>query len=300
MLQVQNIFFLFLLFLHVNANSQSNTWQRLFNGIGNSSDNGRGICETSDKKILVTGFVQSDKAIVLKLNSLGDTIWTKYFDGVRGDFILPTKNGGCIITGQAPLVYTLRLDSNGNSIWFKSYTGSTNILPMDFRQTADGGFIICGYQGSQIPNASYFLKLDSLGNRVFQKYFYSTFTRNFLSASEKMNGNFILSGLKQSCEVCNSNPFIIELNNNGDSLLEKSYNLFADFKKIYSFQSGYIIGGSILDSPFINVNAFIMRTDFQGIIVFKKNIPYNNREDLKDLKIINNNRYIIACDNRYS
>lgn len=84
------LFIFFLISNNIISNAQpSITWQRLYNGPSNTHDNGRGICETANGNIYLTGFFPSPKAVVLKLKPNGDTLWTKYFDNIRGDFILP-------------------------------------------------------------------------------------------------------------------------------------------------------------------------------------------------------------------
>jgi len=284
-------------FFNSEVKAQSLTWQRTYNGeFFNSSDFGRGNCTTPNGNIYVTGFELSAlgvRAVVLKLKPNGDTIWTKYFNGFRGVLITSTDNEGCVITGESSSIYIMKLDSNGNMIWGKSY-GMPGTRPSDMIMTNDGGFAISGYR-SVLPSPAYILKLDSLGELKWQKYFYAGDTKYFNSLSQKSNGNYIISGYKYECEYCNGYPILLELNNSGDSLWEKKYNLFAEFKKIYSGENGYLIGGTILDSPFVNVNAFIMKTSLDGKINFRKIIKYDNREDLKDIKIRNNN-YVITCE----
>lgn len=273
------------------------TWQRLYNGQSNTSDNGRGLCESTNGDIFLTGYVLLDRAIVLKLKPNGDTIWTKYFDGIRGDQIISTNDGGCIITGvSSSLLYTMKLDSDGNSVWFKSYANTNSIITTDMIKTMDGGFTICGYQTSVLPAPAFVITLDSLGTMKWQKFFNAGYIKAFYSITETEEFNFVISGLKYECEVCNGYPLLLKLNNTGDSLWEKKYNLFADFKKIYSIEDGYLIGGTILDSPYVFSNTFIMRTNLNGDLIFRKNLIYNNREDLKDMKILNDNKYILACD----
>ena len=278
---------------------QPMTWQKLYNGqFYNSSDNGRGLCETTNSNIYLTGWEVSEvgiRAEVFKLNPSGDTIWARYFNGIRGFFILPTSEGGCIITGEASFMYTLKLDSNGNTIWFKTYENSSTI-PNDFIKTSDGGFAIVGYQVGNLTTRAYVLKLDSLGEIQWQKYFYAGNIKYFNSICENPKGNYIISGGKYACELCNGYSLLLKLNNAGDSLWENTYNLFAEFKKIYPTKNGYLIGGTILDSPYVYANSFIMRTSLEGDIYFRKSINYLNREDMKDMKIINENKYIIACD----
>lgn len=278
------------------GNSQAITWQKLYNGqFYNSSDNGRGVCETTRENIFVTGFEISQLGIrgtVLKLKPNGDTLWVKYFDEFKGSFILSSSDEGCIVAGENASL--TKLDSNGEDSW--QTNGISGAITTDFERASNGDYVICGYISTVISSPAFVERINSNGNLKWQKIFYAGNIKVFNSISETKDSNLIVCGYKYDCELCNGYPLLLELNNSGDSLWEKRYNLFADFKKIYSVETGYLIGGTILDSPFVYSNAFILNTNLNGEIIFRKNIKYNNREDFKDMRIVNKNRYVIACD----
>ncbi len=81
---MKKIFFVIGVFLNIYsfAYCQTRTCQRLYNGqYYNSSDNGRGLCETTNGNMYLTAREVSQAGIrteVLKLKPSGDTIWVKF------------------------------------------------------------------------------------------------------------------------------------------------------------------------------------------------------------------------------
>ena len=121
---------------------------------------------------------------VLKLNSEGAVSWQKGYDnGQWEEFhaLQTTSDGGFILagfTGSSALTsgndrdaWILKLDSNGNIQWQKTYGGNYDERVFSIRQTADAGYIAAGLTnsfgveepGSENYNA-WVLKLDENGD----------------------------------------------------------------------------------------------------------------------------------------
>ncbi|HRD19717.1 MAG TPA: hypothetical protein PK584_01490, partial [Fervidobacterium sp.] len=83
-----------------------------------------------------------------------------------------TTDGGYIIAGYTWSfgagwydVYILKLDSNENLVWQKTFGGNSRDEAYSIQQTTDGGYIVAGYTysfGAGWEDA-YILKLDSNG-----------------------------------------------------------------------------------------------------------------------------------------
>ncbi|MFC2042074.1 M24 family metallopeptidase [Chloroflexota bacterium] len=151
---------LFLLFLGVmtlpasSALAQSPTfWAKTYGGA--DSENPRCIEQTSDGGYIVAGYTESfgagDEDIwVIKLASNGDVEWQKTYGGSdveRARSIQQTTDGGYIVAGYTMSFgagegdfWLLKLTSNGNVEWQKTYGGSDWDLARCIRQTSDGGW----------------------------------------------------------------------------------------------------------------------------------------------------------------
>ncbi|MGC8814396.1 MAG: hypothetical protein ACP5QL_08340, partial [Dictyoglomus sp.] len=62
--------------------------------------------------------------------------------------------------------YIIKLDSNGDKVWEKTYGGSKNDGAYSIQQTTDGGYIVAGYTNSFGAGYGdfYIIKTDSEGN----------------------------------------------------------------------------------------------------------------------------------------
>ena len=115
---------------------------------------------------------------VLKLDTNGDIAWQKTYGGEAFDgatFIQQTSDGGYVVAGWTLSfgagtsdMWILKLDSDGDITWQKTYGGSGEDYPGIHPQTADEGYIVAGWTSSfGAGNRDYWLlKLDSNGDII--------------------------------------------------------------------------------------------------------------------------------------
>jgi len=153
-------------------------WTKTYGGI--SSDYGYSVRQTADGGYIIAGYTRSFGAegtdvYVIKTDSSGNLDWTKSYGGSSDDYgysIRQTTDGGYIIAGyttsfgEAGDVYLIRIDSNGDLIWSRTFGGSQTDHGWSVRQTIDGGFIIAGYTRSfgSVNEDVYLIKTDQMGN----------------------------------------------------------------------------------------------------------------------------------------
>jgi hypothetical protein len=139
---------------------------------------------TNDGGYIITGEIRSSEpesinTWLLKIDSNGDILWEKSFDGSdisRGHSVIPTNDDGYIIAGHTTVGPTyeamlIKTNCNGDLEWKKTY-GTFLGLEMfwSIQQTPDDGYIIAGettsYGRGIGPNKGdvWLLKTDSKGN----------------------------------------------------------------------------------------------------------------------------------------
>src|SRR6185295_11993940 len=122
-------------------------WQRSLGGSG--GDAAYSIQQTADSGFIVAG---------------GTTSLDGDVTGLHGD-------------GSTTDDWIVRLDKQGNIIWQRCYGGPNDEQANSVQETTDGGFIVAGYSNSNDSDVAgnhghfdyWILKLDSLGNLVWQK-----------------------------------------------------------------------------------------------------------------------------------
>lgn len=95
---------------------------------------------------------------LLKTNINGDTVWAKSIGGTAGDFgrsIEITSDENYLIAGYTSSYgsggldfYLLKTDTDGNTLWTRTYGGSQPDYAYSAQETSDGGYAIFGYTQS--------------------------------------------------------------------------------------------------------------------------------------------------------
>jgi hypothetical protein len=147
-------------------------WQKAYSGAGHG-DIGYSVYQTSDQGLVVAGFTTSYRAAwaavwVLRLDSTGNILWQKAYGGGGVDMfheaysVIQLSDGGFIVAGysfnQTSISNTqtapvLRLDSNGNVVWSRTYGPS---LVWQALASTDGGVVLVGSVNQKLM----VLKLD--------------------------------------------------------------------------------------------------------------------------------------------
>jgi len=138
-----------------NGNVQ---WQKTYGGTG--GDVAYSIQQTSDGGYIMAGTTPfgagSGDAWVLKLDGNGNVLWQKTYGGGEGSdgasSIQQTFDGGYIVAGTTDSfgagtsdICLLRLDSDGNVQWQKTYGGAERDYANSIQQTSDDGYIVAGH-----------------------------------------------------------------------------------------------------------------------------------------------------------
>ncbi len=124
------------------------------------------------------------KILLVKINSNGDTLWSKRLDIGDGDEfankLINTNDGGYAIMGQVCNkletncdMYLMKLDSNANMVWYKTYTWDENYWenPTSFIQTNTDEFVLTSAVRLRFTEiiSPYIVKTDVNGNILWHK-----------------------------------------------------------------------------------------------------------------------------------
>lgn len=239
-------------------------WQKTYGGI--NTDYGYDVDVTTNGYI-ITGMTSSSGAgsgdvWLIRTDLNGDTIWTKTFGGAEldcGNSIKVTDDNGYIIAGytysfgRGSDVYLVKTDSNGDTLWTKTYgTGAYDIGNM-VRQTTDNGYIVVGGNGNV-----YIIKIDNLGNLVWEKTYGSTHTDYGYGVEQLSGSGYLIIGYIMTDNI---DVYYLKIDAGGNKIKEQFYG---DWQYNYGYSlaltpdEGCIIAGYTKTNIFKS-NVYIIR-----------------------------------------
>ena len=155
----------------------------------------------------------------------------------------------------------MKIDPYGCIQWNKTFGGSGRDVATSVRQTSDGGYIIAGStqpQGSYLFSTGFMnplgvdfadawlVKIDSNGNKQWDKTFGGTDWDMVESVQETSDGGYILAGYTKSIGAGGSDFWLIKTYSNGNKQWDKTFGETND-DYAYSVQQtsddGYILAG---------------------------------------------------------
>ena len=262
------LLFLILLSTALALNAQ---WAKTYGG--GQNDYASFICPTSDGGYVVAGSTDPTGTnnmdfVVLKLSSMGEIQWQRAYCGSDDDWatsILQTSDGGYAVTGKTCSfgsggsdMWVLRLQTNGDIVWQKTYGTGYDDNAQSIRQTNDGGFVIAGSMETSssspvMPQYVCVLKLSQSGEIEWQQAYGIGLDDSASSIQQTQDGGYVVAGTTLS-EVTAHNAFLIlKLSPSGNIQWQKSFITWPYTSSANSVQQtnegGYIVAGMLKYDP---------------------------------------------------
>ncbi|GGD57566.1 hypothetical protein GCM10011514_22080 [Emticicia aquatilis] len=249
---------------------------------------------------------------VIKIDSIGNKIWDKRFGSADDDVLtksIKLKNNGLLLVGYTQgsggdktqgtyndPTYGLRLDgwiikldSFGNKVWDKQYGGNIDDLLLDGFVENDNSYILAGHtnsdlsfdvsQNSRGSQDYWVIKIDSLGNKVWDIRFGGNNGDYFEKCIKTNDGGILLGGTSySSVSGDKSQPitrsgypdyWLVKLNANGIKQWDKTFNsnLNHTFYDVKVTNEGDII---FTGSNNLGADSDIYKLNSSGNIIWKK------------------------------
>jgi hypothetical protein len=207
------------------------SWWRTYGGT--NSDYGCSVQPTADGGYIVAGSTASFGAgngdvYLIKTDASGDTLWTRTYGGTSDDYgwsVQLTSDGGYIIAGYSSSfgagdydVYLIRTSPSGDSLWTRTYGGTSLDKGYSVQQTSDGGYIVVGYTKSYGAGDvdAYLVKTDSSGDALWTRTYGGTNSDNGHSVQQTSDGGYIIAGQTRSFGAGSLDVYLIKTDANGN------------------------------------------------------------------------------------
>ena len=177
---------------------------------------------------------------LIKLNSEGDVVWQKLYEGSTGLFSArETSDGGFIAAGYYecissmdcyPDIFILKTDSDGNVEWFKveGSDDNNNDWARDCIQTQDGNYVVTGTWDDDGWNSKAALrKYNTSGELIWAYNFSSSVANESYEILETENGDLVFAGYSGT-QHGDYKFFMVKTDLNGNQIWKKAKNSTGD------------------------------------------------------------------------
>lgn len=184
-------------------------WHKTFGDI--NIDQAYCVRETADSGLVIAGYTNSYgnggyDMYLIRTDSNGILLWSKTYGGSNWDFaysVQPTSDGGFIIAGGTfsygygnEDFYVVKTDSNGDTLWTKTYGGTLDEEAKSIIQTPDGGYLLTGYSKSfgDLNGDIFTVKTDSNGDTLWTHLYAGHMEDCGNEVVNKPSGDYMLAG----------------------------------------------------------------------------------------------------------
>jgi len=256
-------------------------WTRTYGGT--EPDAGYSVQQTADGGYVIAGYTESFGAgngdfYLIKTNASGDTLWTRTYGGTEHDegcAVQLTADGGYIIAGRtyslgaSDDVFLIKTNASGDTLWTRTYGGTSHDLSYSVQRTADSGYIITGLANcrGEEDGDVYLVKTNASGDTLWTRTYGGTKHDWGVSVQQTADGGYIVAGSTFSFGAGNSDIYLVKTDASGDTLWTgvhggKPFDYGCSV--LQTADGAYIVAGTTGSFGAGYWDAFLMKTDSLG------------------------------------
>jgi len=257
-------------------------WTRTIGGL--QDDQGQSVKVTPDGGYVVAGFTHSIGAgendyYLLRVGVGGDLLWDTTYGFVRNEQaygIAVTGDGGYAICGFTNSigsgiedVYLVRTDADGDTIFTRTYGGTTGDAGYGIADLTNSGFAICGIRGSDI----YMIRTDTIGDTLWTRTFGGSGNDFGNSLARTADGGFVICGATNSFGSGLSDVYLLKVDGSGNLLWSKTFGGTKNdwgASVVPDLDDGFIVCGYTESFGHGAFDCYLIKTDADGDTVWTR------------------------------
>ncbi len=294
-------------FYLVKTNSQGDTlWTRTCGG--SDWDVALSVQQTTDGSYFVGGYTWSFGTggadfYLVKTNDLGDTLWTRTYGGSDDDganSVQLTSDGGCIMAGHTNSFgagsgdfYLVKTNSQGDTLWTRTYGGSDGDEAYSVQQTSDGGYVIIGNKHVDL----WLVKTDSQGDTLWTSTWRGISPYwAYYCVQQTTDSGYIVAGDAYS-DGGDNDFYLAKTNSTGMPLWERTYGGYGvdiPHSVQQTSDGGYIVAGRAHSFGTGEGDFYLVKTNSQGDTLWTRTYGGSLYENALSIQQTADGGYIVA------
>lgn len=225
----------------------------------------------------------------------------------QGAAILQTDDRGYLLAGYTESfggdgdldIYIIRTDVDGQRVWEKVYDEGFTKHAYGLDATLDGGYIIVGdIRPTALDSFNvYLLKIDRNGEKIWSHNYGSTGFEQGFDVKATADGGYLLAGRKLDPIDGKLDIYVIKVDALGGLVWEKTFGSEGDDEgwAAEEVADGYVIGGNAINPGTGSSDAYVLKLDFDGNVVWDYYFDYPTTfEQGFGLTLTNDGSFVIA------
>jgi hypothetical protein len=259
---------------------------------GDQYESAESIQPTSDGGYVIVGNTNSFGAggydiYLVKIDAQGDTLWTRTYGGNGSDggySMQQTTDNGFIIAGCTSSFgaggddfYLVKTDSQGDTLWTRTFGGSSDEQARCVQQTTDGGFVVAGYTMSVDLWSVFVVKTDSQGDTLWTRYYEPPYPQSdamgAYTIKQTSDMGYVIAGYAL-VPCMTSDLLVIRTDSMGDTLWLRIYPDDGDeegYDICETHDGDFDVTGSNSDL-YQDDDVYLVKIDSQGNMVWSRTV----------------------------
>ena len=247
------------------------------------------MAQTSDSGYIIVGSTTSygagsNDVYLIKTDALGDTVWTRTYGGSnldQGNSVLQTSDGGYVLAGWTNSfgagnydVYLIKTDASGDTIWTRTYGGTSEDYGIFVAPTSDSGCVIAGLTSSYGAGGYdiYLIKADASGDTVWTKAYGGPLADWGYCIAQTSDGGYVIAGDRDN----QAEAWLLKTDSSGDTTWTRTYggpNQESADAVAQTADGGYILAGLTSSYGAGGQDVYLIKTDANGNSAVEDNPP---------------------------
>ena len=305
--------------LLVKADRYGNThWSQTYGG--SQLDQAYHIAQTSDGGFIISGSTESfgfggSDIRLTKTDPNGLIEWNKYLGSnynEHGGQVLLSEDGGYIVVGNRDFgenrgqdIWLIKTNSQGDTIWTKTFGGTASENGVDILDTEDNGYIILGNK-TTISNEDtdiYIIKLDSIGNEQWSQNYGNGSNDYGQSILQNSDGGYTIKFIVKSFGVENTSTGLIKINSIGEMIWTKTYGGTYSIPSEIFYQTdtgNYIFTCSVFNYSDNSYDAWMFKVNENGEIIWDRTFGKSNHDyGFSAIQTLDNGFVLVGSTNNF-